>query len=243
MAAPAWLGATAGNTAYAGQINQFLATHSVTYLYQGVAQASSTATTGSGTTSVNWLAQKFTTGAAQTVTGQVWLYAYLPAGSPPPWVISIQADNGSGAPNGTVLASTALPKEMVPGAAGWVPVMLPLSGLTPSATYWIVAAAAGDASDYFAWIRTTAGSGASTSATGTSWTAQSYGFAYQVLDQSPYPPLAGTWEDSGARWTSYAYTSGQITTVGEYTAGQAANGYTATNRTLSYSGSNLVGVA
>jgi hypothetical protein len=242
---PAWLGATAGYAAYAGQINQFLGAHEVSYLYQGAVQASSTAVTGSGSVSQSqWLAQKFTAGASQTVTGHLLLYAYLVTGSPPPWVISLQADSGSGAPSGTVLASTTLPKEMVPGAAGWVPVMLPLSGLTPSGAYWIVAAEAGDSGDYFAWMRTTAGSGASTSANGTTWTAQAYGFGYQVLDQSPVLPLAGTWEDSGARWTSLGYDAGgQLTTVGEYTAGQSAAGYTASFRTLTWTGGLLTGAA
>jgi hypothetical protein len=87
-------------------------------------------------------------------------------------------------------------------------------------------------------------SGASYSATGTSWTAAAYGLTYQVYDQSAVPPLTATWEDSGARWTSLGYNgSGQLAALGEYTAGQAANGYTASDRALSYSGSRLTGVA
>ena len=74
MPTPAWSAATAGSPGNAGQVNQFLTTHAVQYMYQGALQASSTSVTGSGTTSQTWLAQKFTAGASQTQIGQVWLF-------------------------------------------------------------------------------------------------------------------------------------------------------------------------
>lgn len=243
MPTPTWLGATTGFSAFAGQVNQFLGTHAVTYVYTGVEQANQPTSSGSNTDSNSlWIAQSFTTAAGQTTVGYVQIRAAI-TGSPPPWTFSVQA-NSSGAPSGTPLVSAALPKEFLSGSASTVSVMLPVTGLTASATYWIVAQAAGDPSDFYLWAQSNQTSGASTSTTGTSWTAQAYGLRYAVFDQTPNAPLAGTWEDSGARWTSLAYNgSAQISGLKEYTAGQAANGYTASSRALSYSGPLLTGVA
>ncbi len=243
MPVPSWQAPTAGYPALAGQVNQFLGTHAVTYVYTGAEQASQS-NAGSGGVNSNslWAAQSFGTTSAQTTAGYVILTAKV-TGSPPPLTVSLQASS-AGAPSGTPLVSASLPKEFLTGTAAAVPVMLPVTGLTPSAVYWIVAAAAGDASDYFTLSKSNFGSGASTSPDGVTWTAQSYGLLYQVYDGTPVPPLSGTWEDSGARWTSLGYSgSGDLATLGEYTAGQAAGGYAASFRTLSYSGSILTGVA
>jgi len=240
---PAWLGATAGYNAYAGQVNQFLGTHAVTYVYAGAVQASQ-GTAGSGGVNSDglWIAQSFATGSGQTAIGYVTVTAAA-TGAPAPLAVSVQASSG-GAPSGTALATTMLPEEFLTGTPAAVPVMLPVSGLSASTTYWIVAAAVGDASDYFTWSKSNQTSGASTSANGTTWTAQSYGLLYAVYDQSPVPPLAGTWEDSGARWTALAYDgSAQLAGVREFTAGQSAAGYTASSRALSYSSGLVTGVA
>lgn len=242
MSAPAWLAATSGNSGLAGQVNQFLTTHAVEYLYTGVLQSSQQTASGTGDHSNGlWIAQSFTTAAAQTTVGYVLLYLDV-TGSPAPWTISLQA-NSSGAPSGTALVSASLPKEFAAASYGWVMVPLPATGLTASAQYWIVANAVGDPSDFFSWHLSNQSSGSSTSTNGTSWTAQGDGLMYQVYDQSPVAPLAATWEDSGARWTSLAYTSGELTGLEEYTAGQAANGYTASSRALTYTGNLLTGVA
>ena len=237
MPAPSWQAATAGQSAMAVQVNQFLTAHAVTYLYQGALKASSVTTSGSAkASSSSWLAQSFTTAA-----GFVWVYASI-AGTPVPWPLTLQTDS-SGAPSGTVLSSASLPKEFLGGFA-WVPVPLPATGLTPAAKYWIVGQETGDSGDNYAWAETTAGSGAATSANGTAWTAQSYGLTYQVFDQTATPPLAGTWEDSGSRWTSLSYdSSGQLSALREYTTGQTAAGYAASVRSLTWSGGLLTGVA
>jgi len=237
---PAWLGATSGYNAYAGQINQFLGVHAISYIYQGVETAIEP-TLGSGTVSSDglYVAQSFATAAGQTAIGYVTAEVGV-TGSPGPLAVSVQASSG-GAPSGTALVTTMLPEELAGTPAS---VMLPVTGLTAATTYWIVFAAAGDASDYFTLYKSNQTSGVSTSANGTSWTAQAYGIVYAVYDQSPVAPLAGTWEDSGARWTALAYNgSGQLSGLKEFTTGQSAAGYTASSRALSYSGTLPAGVA
>lgn len=242
MGVPTWLGATSGQPGQAGQVNQFLAAHAVTYVYTGVKTAAQT-TAGAGgfTTATHWIAQSFATASGQTTIGWVSLALDL-TGTPAPTTVSIQANSAS-APSGTALVSSVLPKEFVTGSFAQVNIMLPVTGLTASATYWIVVNQAGDASDYFSWEYSNQTSGCSLSTNGTSWTAQSQGLLYQVYDQTAAGPLTGTWEDSGARWTGLSYTSGLVTGLTEYTAGQTAAGYTAGKRTLSYSSGLLTGVA
>jgi hypothetical protein len=240
--APAWSAATAGFSGLAGQVNQFLTTHAATCVYTGN-QTAAQATAGAGGVNSNglWIAQSFATAAGQTTTGYVVVTADF-TGTPGPWTVSIQASS-AGAPSGTPLVSAVVPKEFLSGSPAAQPVMLPVTGLTASATYWIVAQAAGDVSNYFTWSKSNQVSGASTSPAGSVWTAQAYGLLYKVFDGNPVQPLAGTWEDSGARWTVLSYTAGQLTMIEEYTAGQAANGYTASARTLSYNGGTLTGVS
>jgi hypothetical protein len=223
-------------------VNQFLAAHQVQYLYTGTLQAGSSAWAGSTEESSSaWFAQKFTAGASQVLVGYVQMHLALLTGSPPPWVISLQADSG-GAPSGTPIVSAVLPAELA-GGTSWVTVPLP-AAVTASGAYWIVAPVTGDGSDWFGWSVSGAGSGASISSNGTAWAAQAFGMAFQVYDQSPGGPLAATWEDSGARWTAPAYGSGgQLTGLGEYTAGQAPGAYAASSRTLAWAGGLLTGVA
>jgi hypothetical protein len=243
LPAPTWLAATTGYPGEAGQVNQFLAAHAVTYLYQGALTVSQATPGGTGAQSgTAWYAQSFTAPLGQTQSGYVEAYAFV-TGSPPPWPLTLQTDNGSGAPSGTVLSQAALPKEFASGSYGWIPVPLPFTGLVAGTRYWIVAQEAGDSGDYFSWHQSNQSSGASSSPDGVTWTASSYGLMYQAFDQSPLLPLAGTWEDSGARWTWLTYTAGLLTGSQEYTAGQSANGYAVARRTLSYSGPLLTGVA
>jgi hypothetical protein len=226
----------------AGQVNQFLGTHAVTYVYAGTEQANAAFTSGSASTNGLWLAQSFNTGSGQTAVGWVTLYLSV-TGSPAPVTVSLEASSG-GAPSGTALASTQVPAQFPTGSVGAVAVMLPATGLASSAEYWLVAQADGDGSDFFSWGKSAAGTGAATSTGGVTWTGQSYGLAYAVFDQAPNLPLAGTWEDSGARWTAYGYNgSGQVTSVREYTTGQAADGYAVASRAVTYSGLLLTKVA
>lgn len=239
MAAPSWSAATSGQPGLASQVNQFLAAHAVTCIYSGQFVSGQT-TLGSGAVNTNslYIAQSFSSSFATTV-GRVALYLSH-TGSPGPVTVSLYGNSGS-AP-GTVIASTPLPLDFTGTSAAVVLIPLPAT-VTPSATYWIVLQAQGDASDYFSWSKSNQVSGASTSSNGTSWTAQGYGLYYEVLDQTTILPLIHTWEDSGNRWTSLSYTSGQLTGLSEYTTGQTAAGYLAVTRALTYTSGDLTGVA
>lgn len=243
LTTPTWLAATAGSRPLAGQVNQFLVSHATTYVWSGTLRANQvTAGSGSASSVNQYIAQSFTTASGQTATGYVLVSASV-AGTPPPWTFSIQA-SASGAPSGTPLASTPVPHEFVPATAGGVAVILPVSGLTASATYWLVASPAGGHASAFTWTGSNQSSGCSLSPDGVTWAPQPFGMVYAVYDATPLPPLAGTWEDSGARWSVCAYASvpGKLATVSEFTTGQDG-GYAASSRALSYSGALLTGVA
>lgn len=250
---PTWQAPTTGQSANAGAVNQLLGTHAITYVWSGAVQVSNV-TDASAHQSGNglWLAQKFTMGASQTATGHVvcGIGSFTPSGSTlGPATLSLQADSG-GAPSGTALSSVTVYTEYTYAASSHgvasalVYYPLPASGLTAAGTYWLVLSPAGTGGNHYTWEESTAGTGASTSANGTTWTAQAYGFRYQVYDASAVPPLLGTWEDSGARWTAYAYNGSlQLTSLYEYTAGQTTSGYASSARTLSYTSGLLTGVA
>lgn len=240
---PTWQAATAGQAPLAAHVNQLLATHSTQVLYTGTVQSSQT-TTGSGNTTSNglWMAQSFTTGASQTALG------YITARLVPntslganlgPLTVGIYA-NSAGAPTGSALISTVATAEYGSPGPLDLPIPLPITGLTPSTTYWIVTQPDGNVTFNFHWNRSNQASGASTSTNGTTWTAQTYGFMYQVFDQSIVAPEVFTWEDSGARWTWSGYdTMGHRIFYAEYTAGQTSSGYLQSFRELNYT-SNLV---
>lgn len=227
----------------AGHVNQLLTTHQVSYVYAG-ALASQQATAGVGSVATNglYVAQAFTTASAQTTVGYIVLTVSF-TGSPTPLGVSLQATSGSG-PSGTALASAWLPSDFASSSPGAVTVLLPVTGLASSTQYWVVAAATGDGSDFFSWSKSNQSSGAATSPDGVSWTGQSYGLLFQVWDGTTAGGLTGVYEDSGARTTVYSYTGGGLVSrVQEFTLGQTASGYSASARTLSYSGSLMAGAA
>jgi hypothetical protein len=245
---PNWQAATSGSPAQAAHVNQFLGTHATTLLYAGV-QRSAQTTAGTGSTSTNgtWLAQSFTTAVGQTAIGYVLIQLDPNTGlgsNLAPTTVSLYA-NSAGAPTGAALVSATVTAEY--GFFGPINlfVPMPITGLTASTTYWIVATAAGNASFSYSWNRSNQTSGASTSANGTTWVAQTYGFLYQVFDQTASGLLQGTWEDAGARWTwrSYATPSNRITATTEYTAGQTTAGYLQSNRSYTYTNNLLTGIS
>lgn len=237
---PSWLGATSGQSAQAGQVNQFLGAHAVTYLYTATQKAAQS-TAGSGAVNSNslWIAQSFATAVGQTAVGRVVLTLAV-TGSPAPLTVGLYATS-AGAPTGSALVSTAVPKEFLTGSATALSIPLPAT-VSASTTYWIVTTAVGDPSDLYSWSKSNQTSGASTSANGTTWSAQTYGLLYQVYDQTASGSLTHSFEDSGARWTGLTYNGfNQVTKLQEYTVAQAS-GYVESSRTLSYSGASLTGV-
>lgn len=240
MATPNWNAATAGQQPLAGQVNQFLGTHAVNFVYTGVTQGSSTTLAGSATNSNGlYIAQQFTPGAQSS---QRWVFTLAVTGSPNPLTMTIQTNN-SGAPSGTVLSTTLIPNAFVPGSAGQVSV--PTAPITFSAAtvYWVVFSAVGDVSNFYAVSRTTAVSGASTSTNGSTWTAQAYGLYYNRFDTSTTGPMLHTYEDSGARWTSIGHNaSSTVTSLSEYNTAQNS-GFFQSVRSFTYSSGDLTGVS
>jgi hypothetical protein len=213
---------------------------------QTAAQATAGAT--STNTSGTWLAESFTTAVGQTQIGYVIVpvrTASVTAANLAPTTLRLYANSG-GAPTGAPLASVTITLEYATTAVLNTPIIypLPVSGLTASTTYWLVTPAAGNGTDHYNWYRSNQASGASTSANGTTWAAQAYGFQYRVFDQSATGLLTSTWDDSGARWTATTYNATQqISTYAEYTAGQTATGYLQSLRTYTYSSGMLASIA
>lgn len=233
MATPAWKGASSGSAPLAGQINQFLGAHAATFVYTG-AEKDNQSTAGSGAVNSNslWIAQSFTAGSTYT-SGRVVL-TLAATGTPAPWSLSVQSTT-AGAPSGTVVGGpVSLPPGFVSGSAAAVSIPLQ-AALSSGVEYWIVAAAAGDVSDFFAWSKSNQASGASTSTNGTTWTAQTYGLLFQAWDNTSVPPLVHTLEDSAARWTTWAFNAqGTPSKLSEYTVSQAANDYVQSVRSFTY---------
>ena len=234
MATPAWVAASTGSPPLAAQVNQFLGTHAATMLYIGTERENqSTAGAGSATSNGLYLAQSFTAGATYT-SGRVVLTLAL-TGTPSAWTLSLQSSN-SGAPSGTVLAGPlSLPPGFVGASPASVSIPLPGAAITSGTTYWIVANAAGDVSNFYSWSKSNQVTGASTSTNGTTWSAQAYGLLFQLWDATVVPPLVHTIEDSAARWTTFAVTAQSLpSTVSEYTASQAAGDYVQSVRSYTY---------
>lgn len=242
MATPAWLAADAGQPTNAGQINQFLGTHAGTIVYTGVVQSQQN-TVGTGSSSSNglYLAQSFTTGASQTTIGRVVL-TLDKTGAPTPLSVSIQATS-SGSPSGTPLVTTLMPNDFLGTSSGTFSIPTPVTGLTPATQYWVVWNAVGDVSNFFSWFKSNQVTGAKTSANGTTWTAQTFGYLYQVVDNTGVQPVVHTWDDNSARWSIMLYNGlNQIVTLGEYNAGQTTTGYLLSVRSLAYTAGLLTSI-
>jgi hypothetical protein len=252
---PNWLGATPASLPQSGQVNQFLGTHNTQILYAGASTAS-VLTSGATTTSSNglYLAQSFTTAAGQTAIGYITCpisTTTTTGASLAPTTLSLYANSGS-APTGAALGSVTLTAEYayLSTANGntntFTLYPLPVAGLTASTTYWLVLASTASSGAY-TWFRSASASGASTSANGSTWAAQTYGFRYNVFDQTASGLQTATWEDSGARWTASTYNTAaavnQYASYAEYTVAQGANAYVQSYRAFTYSSGLLTKVA
>ena len=243
MATPTWIGATSGSPPLAAQANQFLGTHAVTLVYQGTLFSSQT-TAGSGTVASNglWVAQSFTTGASTTAVGRIAPVLAV-TGGPTPMTVQIRANN-AGAPATTALVTTVIPPGWGNGSASTQSIPLPITGLSPSTTYWLVTQPAGDASDFYAFSKSNQTSGVSTSTNGTSWAAQAYGIEYSAYDQTATPPLVHTWEDANARITDItSNANGTPNSYEEYTVAQGTNQFVYSYRIYTYSSGALISIS
>lgn len=200
-----WTPITPGDTAQSGQVNQFLAPHPTTYVYQGALIASNLSATVASSTSAIWMAQAFNPPSTGAV-GYVQL-AINPASSgyQQDYIVSIM-QNINNAPGGTTYAST-----MVPGGlnADPVTVLLPTASL-PAGSYFLVVEtkAHGLAQSAPSWQTTTATtSGISgyilTSPDGTTWTTGSQIAMCALYQNASGGPFIGTYDDNGAKWTLY----------------------------------------
>lgn len=245
-----WLGATAGQLPTAAQQAAFLGIHKTQMLYAATQQSGQT-TNGSTSTSSNglWLAQSFTTGGAQTAVGYVTVpvtTTTTSGSSLSTTTLSLYA-NSAGAPSGSALVSATVTAEYANLGSGGTATNrliypLPVTGLTAATTYWLVLQSTASTGSY-TWYRSNQVSGASTSTNGTTWAAQSYGFVYQVFDQTASGLLTAIWEDSGARWQALTYSAvSEVASIGQYTVAQNA-GYTQGYRALAYTNGLLSGVA
>jgi hypothetical protein len=241
-----WLGATAGPLPTAAQQQAFLGIHKTQLLYTGTLGAAQSIA-GSGTTNSNglYIAQSFATGASQTTVGYVLLNmgALTASGSLlAPLTIGLYA-NSAGAPTGSALVSVTAPAEYVNPSPSLAVFPLPITGLSPSTTYWIVTQAVGNGTYNYQWGKSNQTSGTSTSTNGSTWTAQTYGSLYAVYDQTASGQLTAIWEDAGARWQALYYgTTGEVSALGQYTVAQNS-GYQQGYRNLTYSNGLLQGVA
>ncbi len=134
-------------------------------------------------------------------------------------------------------------EQYVYSGSFFLTVPLLATGLSPSTAYWVVVAPAGTGTSYYAWQKSNQTSGALTSPDGSTWTPQAYGLMYQVYDLSGIiPPALYSVEDGGARIVQFVYTSGVLTGIIETTQSQGG-GNVFSSRTLTYSGSTLIGVS
>lgn len=250
MATVSWLAATIGQPTRPGQINQFLGSHSSAWLYSGNTLQSSEAT-GSGiyqSSDGQYMAQTFSTTAAQTTIGQVLLQISTVGGSPvtasiAPLEVSLYA-NLNGVPSGTPIVSTTVTEQYVYLEPFWVTVPLAVTGLTAATPYWLVVSPAGGASAYYVWQQSNQTTGAALSPDGVSWSDQAYGFMFEVYDQTGtnWPPVSLT-DDDGARVTTFTYTATNLlSTITESVVAQNGASFYS-QRTISYSGVLPTGVS
>lgn len=247
---PVWKAATTGFGANAGFINQFLGTHSSSFLYSGAVRSSRTTGTGVFTdTQTQWMSQQFTTASSQTSVAYVYVQVSTVGGSPTsqlinPLTVSLYADSG-GLPTGSALVTATLASSTVYSSSFWVTVPLPVSGLTPSTVYHLVIPRVGTSGHYYVWQRSNQVAGAATSTDGSTWTSQTYGFMYQVYDQSTTgSQVQYISDDSGARLISLTYNAnGTLNTISEYTVAQGSGNVLLQNRTLAYTNGLVTGVS
>lgn len=249
---PTYKAAVVGQPGNAGMVNQFLAAHNSTFVYNS-AILRANETTGISTylsTESQYISQSFMTGSTQTAIGEVWLQVSTVNGSAitdniDPLTLSLYADSG-GEPTGAALAMATLTETVIYDSPFWVIFPLTATGLTVSTTYHLVTSPAGTATSYYVWQENDQPSGASTSPDAIVWTDQAFGMMYQVYDQTAAEgaTLRDIVMDSGARVIQYTYNSeGLVQTVTEHTINQVGTGSLNNTRTYTYTNGLLTGIS
>jgi hypothetical protein len=226
MPSPNWSAAVAGTRGDSGQISQVMLGHNVQLVYAGTRFSSQT-TAGSGTVTGNslYVAQSFTTGASTTAVGRITLTGFV-TGNPSLLNLS------------TPLVTTLSPVSWMNTSNNTYTWPLPVTGLSVSTQYWIVASWTGSTGNTYTFTQSNQTSGTSTSTNGTAWTAQAYGIEYQVYDQTQTLPLTHTWEDNGMRITWLPVnTAGYIGSIEEFTQTVSETSGLYSYRNINYSGS------
>ncbi len=248
---PTFKAAVAGYGGNAGMSNQFLMPHNGNLVYDS-AVAQSKQTIGNAvytSTQDQYLSQQFITGPTQSAIGFIWLQISVVGGSAitsniNPLVVGVYADAG-GEPTGTALGAAALAETAVYAAPFWVPILLPVSGLTGNTAYHIVVAPSGTSSSYYAWQHNNQVAGASISPDAVAWDDQAFGFMYQVFDLGA--GAGAKWlyllEDTANRSTQFSYDAGNnLTGIVEQTVDQTGANNVQYGRSLTYTNGQLTGV-
>jgi hypothetical protein len=246
VATPNWHAVATAGTQSVGDITQFLGTHGCALLYQGVSQVSYLLATASvfGTNTgaaAQWLAQPFTTAAAQATITRVELNLWK-QGTGADVTMEIRTDN-AGVPSNTVLFSIVIPADF--DQSGVVSIPVNLTGLTALTKYHIVIDGTADTANYLlpAYSTTSVNAGLKSASGTAAWTSIGFTFYFNVFS-GVNGVLRNTYEDAGARWTTIDYTNsvaaGNTTPVhiGEYTVGSLRSW-----RTCTFTNGQLTSVA
>lgn len=220
MSTPSWSPAITGAPASAGQVDQFLGTHGISYIYQGASIGGITSATA--TQNVNpttpFVDQKFT--MSGTVIQRFLLRCGI-TGSGAPLVVGLYTDN-AGNPN-TLLASVSLPTEWV-GANSLISWPLQMTGLTNgSILHWAFSSPAATSGN-FPVLTTGASAGfvarTATVFPGGTWTPLATSVDISWYNAAVTGRIVNTWEDSGLRVTGVNFTAaGVVAQVYEWTSG------------------------
>lgn len=234
--APTYLAAKSDGSqvAQAGQINQYLGLHSLTVHNTGTLQVGTQGLNATpGTTwslATQWLDQPFTLPAHVDTVNRIEV-ALQCLGSGADVTASLQADSG-GLPSGTALASVTIPSQFVPvNRARMVSLPLQATGLTQSGVYHLVLQSAGSSGNTLAAPQGGTGLGTlQTSASGTTWTAQTGVELIVGVYTGDSPPLRNVRESATAWAELESDASGHL--VGAYEMVQGSR----TAHRLNYSG-------
>jgi hypothetical protein len=248
MSTPSWAAPGTGTGAAAGHVTQFLATHAISYLYQGVSQVAGSI--GTGTQYLNatqsgeaWIDQPWTTAAGQTTINRVE-FSYGTSLNPGNMTLSLQTDS-AGAPSGTILGtSLIIPGGLYPSTFGVCSFPYIVTGLVAATKYHWVFSNVANTTYYqgFYGNGTTVGTVAYYGIGATqpsSWTSLAHTLSFTVYNGIG-GNLCHTYEDAGAKWTAliFATTNVPSSVATVVTTPTILGSY----RALSYASGELTGV-